>query len=93
MEAGHTLLPIKNILNGVSVRCIRELKVSNITNGAKTIICFPNNEGANWVAFQNAIDQSGSFLNTPDKLTLKLGNLYLALFDIGNQVVVKHIAG
>ncbi len=88
VEAGDALLPVKDVLHGVTSGGLGKLNVAYIPEGGQLLAGLPDDEGAEREPLDDAVDELRGLLLVPDKVALESGQLQPALIDVGDQVVV-----
>lgn len=81
VEAGQTLLSVEHLLGVVALGGGREFDAPDVAHRAELLPCFPEDEGADRVSLQDAVDQLGGLLAGPDELPLELRDFYGAQLD------------
>ena len=84
-QARHALLAVEDVGERLAFARCGQLNASDIANRAQPLHRAPEDEGADGVAFDDAVDQSRTLLPRPDEGTLKLGDLHRAIFDLADE--------
>ncbi len=88
VEAGDSLLPVQNILHGVTSGGLGKLNVADIPEGGQLLAGLPDDEGTQGEAFDDAVDELRGLLLVPDEVALESGQLQPALVDVSDQIIV-----
>lgn len=85
IERGDALLAVEHILDGIARGRLWEGDVADVAVVAHAVAGFPKNECANWIAFDDAVEELRGLHLVPNEIALEHGQLGATGIDIRKQ--------
>nr|WP_233141376.1 hypothetical protein [Haematobacter missouriensis] len=93
VKTGQSLLAVEHEGDGLAVFRLRQRCITEITNAAQPILSRPEDERADRIAFDDAVEQGCGLLHGPDEISLELRNLDLPTLDVRQKISVVRMRG
>ncbi len=79
-------MAVDDIVQVFAPGLVLKLSIADAADSAQPLVGVPEDEGSDWIAFDNAVEQRCCFAPTPDEVPLELGDLDRPVLDLAEKI-------